>query len=150
MAVGKFKICLRHFKVQDRCKVTSTYLKSNAIPSRQIKRLPKRQKTSQVTTKPPLSHLWDHNYCLFYKPKSKTNNICYVSGCYSRVKNGTRLHRFPAKGTKRFKLWLNLLKCRLMPTKNSKICSNHFKQTDYLPGGRYLKKTRYLYLFPLV
>ncbi|XP_055543294.1 uncharacterized protein LOC129728853, partial [Wyeomyia smithii] len=101
--------------------VTSKYLRPNAVPSK-ISRLP--------------LHIMEHNYSNFTRT-SRSNRICFVDGCGARaIKDAIHLHNFPPKSKKQYKAWLNILKCSRTPTANSKVCSLHFKKTDYVSGCR--------------
>ncbi|XP_058453380.1 uncharacterized protein LOC131431584 [Malaya genurostris] len=136
----KHKICLRHFTVNDYVKVTRRYLKPSAIPSKHMKKLVKYPKRFQRAKVPP-SHLWDHNYCVYYRTRLTTNRVCYVMGCSSRACKGISLHKFPIKNNSLFKSWTKALQCSVMPTKNSRVCSKHFRKSDFVQRGRVLKKT---------
>ncbi|XP_021710931.1 uncharacterized protein LOC110679688 [Aedes aegypti] len=91
--------------------------------------------------KRPPTYLCDHNYCAWYSMPPKSNKICFIPGCCSRASKDTSLHKFPKPTENQYRLWLNAIKCRKIPSKNSTICSNHFVATDYLPGRRRLKTT---------
>lgn len=112
--------------------VTSKYLKTSAIPSKKVTRLvrlPKRFSVKQAL--PPYLH--DHNYSKF-EPAFKHVRKCYVTGCRSKANNRIMLHSFLKKTDHRYKQWIRILKCRIEPTINSKVCSIHFPSKDYLPG----------------
>ncbi|XP_062558980.1 uncharacterized protein LOC134223798 isoform X2 [Armigeres subalbatus] len=136
---SNLKVCHRHFTLKDFRTVNSVYLKPGAVPTKKVPKLVKRVKRS-LGTRSSFSHLWDHNYCARQSVRPKSNRICYVTGCYSRASQEISLHKFPANTDQRFHSWLKELRCSRMPTKNSTVCSRHFVEADYLPGGRRLKK----------
>ena len=66
--------------------------------------------------------------------------VCAVVGCntgssYHKPKGRFILHSFPPKGSKRRTEWIEQLgRKNFEPTKNSKVCSRHFTNADYLPA----------------
>ncbi|XP_055617302.1 uncharacterized protein LOC129762787 [Toxorhynchites rutilus septentrionalis] len=138
LSTAGWMICHHHFMKTDFQETISTYLKPNIVPSKKIKPLIQIQKRCFLVEERP-EHLQDHNYNK-YVQHSLSNRICYVAGCRSRVTASITLHKFPPWFDSRFTVWINSLRCKMMPTKNSKVCSLHFAKTCYVPGGKHLKK----------
>ncbi len=73
---------------------------------------------------------------------------CIAPGCtnyyYNKVK-GVHYHRLPLKNRSLLKKWLQMLK-RADPPVNahSRVCSKHFLQSDYIPGGKFAESGEYL------
>lgn len=112
--------------------VTSRYLKTSSIPTKKVTRLirlPKRFSAKKALPR----YLHDHNYAK-YEPGSKHVRKCYVAGCRSEANHRIILHNFPQKSDHRYKQWTQILKCKIEPTINSKVCSKHFTSEDYLHG----------------
>lgn len=130
-------ICNRHFLTTDFVKVTSRYLKATAIPSRKLTRLVKLPRRVLVHLDSPTC-LKDHNYSI-YACKPRSNRICFVEGCRSKSEGNIKLHKFPVAQDPRYKEWIRILKCSKLPTRNSTVCSLHFRKTDYIGGGPRLK-----------
>lgn len=114
-------------------------MKPSAVPSRKVTTLVRFPKRFQRMKKPP-SHLWDHTYCKSYSVRPKSHKMCYVQGCSARATKGISLHKFPAKSDKRFQLWISAIQCKLMPTKNSTVCSKHFSKADFVAGRSIIVK----------
>ncbi|XP_065095535.1 uncharacterized protein LOC135717370 [Ochlerotatus camptorhynchus] len=128
--VTGLRICQRHFKDTDFVTVKSSYLKPNAVPSRRVKKLVKRPQRVTLRTDPLPPHLMDHAYFQNrFKPNS--NRMCAVYGCNSRAGNGVVLHSFPSKSDMRYTAWISTLKFGKTPSKNAKVCSNHFTRSNY-------------------
>ncbi|GAB1860441.1 THAP-type domain-containing protein [Camponotus japonicus] len=72
---------------------------------------------------------------------------CCVRGCRNRAskKDNIQYFSFPFKDERRLMAWINAInRPQWTPTKNSRICSQHFTRNDYLdrPGG-YVKHLKY-------
>jgi len=99
--------------------------------------------------------------CGIFSPHSKSLNTdrCVVNGCGSKAHKNTslRFHRFPkpnkcvvyvenifgkSEKVDQLKAWKIALKVQVV-TPRMKVCSLHFKKTDYiLPGKQYFTKSK--------
>lgn len=137
------KICHLHFKTSDFVQTTRRYLKPNSVPSRGINSIKSRKlviytKEDSDESDNEERAVPEHGYCLpLNLPCSRT--ICFVSNCTARAGNGIKLHKFPLEDQAFLKKWTAAIKTRKKPSKYSRVCSRHFKNDDYLPGGKRLK-----------
>ncbi|XP_065092735.1 uncharacterized protein LOC135713539 [Ochlerotatus camptorhynchus] len=136
-----WKMCQKHFKENDFATVTSRYLKSSAVPTKNLKRPVKSTAIHRrrVKQNPMPQCLLDHNYCK-EDVRPKSNRMCSVYGCKTKSSKGVFLHQFPNDGVKA-KIWMHAVKMGSKPRKNSFVCSQHFHDSDYNSGTNVLKKT---------
>ena len=70
---------------------------------------------------------------------------CVAYGCTQRsgCKESIRFHTFPHRDEVLLKKWVVAIRREsFIPSKHSRVCSKHFLQSDYYPGGsRELLKT---------
>ncbi|XP_065121196.1 uncharacterized protein [Paramisgurnus dabryanus] len=86
-------------------------------------------------------------------------NYCVCAGCKNSTQTGHRVHGFPMKDKATLRQWVQFVRVRranfsmTSVTKNSKICSAHFREEDYDEGdvrmvSLGLKKLRQVQLIP--
>lgn len=64
---------------------------------------------------------------------------------FSEIKTEHTVYRFPLKNAERTQQWVNAVGRKgFIPTKYSKVCSDHFHQNDFekICGGSYLLKLK--------